>query len=60
MTTRTEAINRAGWVLAETYRQMDEMTPREQAEAAWTPGDPSFPTVDALEAHIRHHRRAAS
>lgn len=55
MTTREEAINRAGRTLAEGIRRMQEGTPREAAERAYTPGGPS---VDELEARIIQFRNS--
>lgn len=48
-----EAINRAGAVLAAAREAISHMTPRQQAEAAYTPTGPS---VDELEARIRTER----
>lgn len=53
MTTREEAINRAGRTLAEGIRRMQEGSPREAAERAYTPGGPS---IDELEARIIQFR----
>lgn len=53
MTTREEAINRAGRTLAEGIRRMQEGSPREAAERAYTPGGPS---IDELEARIIRFR----
>ena len=55
MTTREEAIYRAGRTLAEGIRRMQEGTPREAAERAYTPGGPS---VDELEARIIQFRNS--
>lgn len=52
--TRTEAIRRAGSKLAASIEACAQMTPREQAEAAWTPTSPY--TVDELEDLIREQR----
>lgn len=47
------AIERAGRTLAVGLAAAAAMTPREQAEAAYTPDGP---TVDDLEDRIRTHR----
>jgi hypothetical protein len=52
--TREQAIARAGKALAEGLATCAQMTPREQAEAAWTPT--SRLTVDELEDRIRARR----
>lgn len=52
--TRAECIQTAGELAAEHELAMTQMTPREQAEAAWTPTSPY--TVDQLEDRIRAHR----
>lgn len=54
MRTEEECIDGAGRVLAWSDAAMAEMTPREQAEAAWTPG--CGLTVEELEAQIRAER----
>jgi hypothetical protein len=54
MTSREEAIQRAGQNLAASDLALAQMTPREQAEAAWTPTSPC--TVDELEQRIRADR----
>lgn len=54
MTTREQAIQRAGEVLADGAIACLQMTPREQAEQAWTPTSPY--SVDELEALIRSER----
>lgn len=54
MTTRDHAIRTAGQLLANSDRACAQMTPREQAEAAWTPTSPY--SVDELEAQIRAER----
>lgn len=54
MTTYAEAIAAAGDLAAEHVLAMQAMTPREQAEAAWTPT--SRFTVDELEDLIRLDR----
>lgn len=54
MTSRTEAIRTAGAKLAAAATAITQMTPREQAEAAWTPT--STKTVDELEDRIRVER----
>lgn len=55
--TRDECIRAAGAALAEAIAELDEMTPRQAAEAAQRPGGPS---VDELEARIRARRAAQS
>jgi hypothetical protein len=52
--TRAQAIARAGKALAEGLATCADLTPREQAEAAWTPTSPY--TVDELEDQIRARR----
>lgn len=52
--TRAQAIERAGIAYANTLATCAQMTPREQAEAAWTPTSPH--TVDQLEDLIRERR----
>jgi hypothetical protein len=54
VTTRAQAIAAAGDLLAEQDLAMESMTPREQAEAAWTPT--SRLSVDELEDLIRADR----
>lgn len=54
ITTRDEAIQRAGEHLADAALACEQMTPREQAEAAWTPT--SRYSVDELEDLIRAER----
>lgn len=54
MTTRNDAINAAGRILAASDMACAQMTPREQAEAAWTPTSPY--SVDELEGLIRAER----
>lgn len=54
MRTRQQAIARAGKAFAEGLATCAQMTPREQAEAAWTPT--STKTVDELEDLIRLDR----
>lgn len=53
-TTRAQAIASAGQKLAASHLAVAQMTPREQAEAAWTPTSPY--TVDELEDLIRSER----
>lgn len=53
MTTRAEATKSAGEVLAAGRVAAEQMTPRELAEAAWTPTGPS---VDELEDLVRRER----
>lgn len=52
--TRAEAIQAAGELAAEQYLARLSMTPREQAEAAWSPTSPY--SVDELEDLIREDR----
>lgn len=52
--TRDEAIRAAGEHLADEAIAIQNLTPREQAEAAWTPT--SRHTVDELEDLIRAER----
>lgn len=52
--TQDECIRRAGAVLAASDAAIAQMTPREQAEAAWTPT--SKHTVDEIEDRIRVRR----
>lgn len=54
MSARTEAITRAGAVLAASDDAIAQMTPREQATAAWTPT--SSVSVEQLEDRIRRER----
>lgn len=54
MATEEECIRKAGEVLAVGEAACALMTPREQAEAAWTPT--STVTVDELEDRIRLRR----
>jgi len=53
-TTREQAIASAGVKLATSRLACEQMTPREQAEAAWTPT--SQYSVDELEDLIRVQR----
>ncbi|MCW2831110.1 MAG: hypothetical protein JWP31_1802 [Aeromicrobium sp.] len=53
MTTRDEALDAAARDVAASNAAIAHMTPREQAEAAYTPTGPS---VDELEARIRRRR----
>lgn len=55
MTTRDEAIQRAGKTVAEAYRRVQEGTAREAAERAYTPGGPG---LDELEARIIRFRNS--
>lgn len=55
--TREQAIARAGKALALARHVMSQMTPREQAEAAWHPGHVC--SVDELEDRIRVRRGLA-
>ena len=52
--TRKEAIEAAGAIIAAGDLAMESMTPREQAEAAWTPT--SRFTFEQLEDRIRARR----
>lgn len=52
--TRDQAIDRAADAFAQVLATCAQMTPREQAEAAWTPT--SAFTVEQLEARIRAER----
>lgn len=54
MPSRDECIDRAALVLANGRITQAQMTPREQAEAAWHPGSPF--TVVELEDQIRIER----
>jgi hypothetical protein len=54
MPTEEECIRRAGEVFAAGDLAVSRMTPREQAEAAWTPT--SRFSVDELEDRIRARR----
>lgn len=54
MRTQRQAIARAGKALAEGLATCADLTPREQAEAAWTPTSPY--SVDELEDRIRVRR----
>lgn len=54
--TRSEAVEAAGRVLAAGYAAQARMSPREQAEAAWEPT--CGYSIDELEALIRDLRRA--
>lgn len=54
MPTEQECINAAGAGFAVMRQAVAQMTPREQAEAAWTPTCPV--TVDELEDRIRVRR----
>lgn len=57
MPSREEAIASAGAKLAASDIACAQMTPREQAEAAWTPTSPY--SVDELEDRIRVRRGMA-
>lgn len=54
MTARAELIAKAGAGLARMRQAVASMTPRQQAEAAWTPTCGS--TVEQLEDEIRAQR----
>lgn len=56
MTTREEAIEAAGRLIAEGIALRDSLSPRRAAELAWTPSGPS---VDELERRIRACREGA-
>lgn len=58
MATRQECIDAAGAVLAASDMACAQMTPREQAEAAWTPTSPY--SVAELEDRIRAQRGMAA
>lgn len=51
--TKEEAIRAAGEVLAAGRMSAAQLTPRELADAAWSPTGPS---VQELEAQIRQER----
>jgi hypothetical protein len=55
--TREQALDSFGAVIAASDAACAQMTPREQAEAAWTPTSPH--TVDELEDLIRADRGLA-
>ena len=52
--TEAECIRRAGAVLAASDLAIAQMTPREQAEAAWTPTEPF--SIEEKEDLIRERR----
>lgn len=52
--TREQALDRAATAYAELLATCEQMTPREQAEAAWSPT--SRFSVDELEDQIRADR----
>lgn len=52
--TRHEAIAQAGQIIAQAVAVSEQMTPRQLAEASWTPTSPY--TVDQLEDRIRQRR----
>lgn len=54
MPTEQECIDAAGAVLAASDLAIAQMTPREQAEAAWTPT--SKDSVEQIEDRIRVRR----
>ena len=54
MTTKAEAIATAGRIVAQMEAAAAQMTPRQLAEASWTPTSPY--TVDELEDEIRRDR----
>lgn len=54
MRTREQQIDRAAIAYVNARKSMAEMTPREQAEAAWSPT--SRRSVDELEDLIRAQR----
>ena len=51
--TRAQAIAKAGQVFAQMEATAAQMTPRQLAEASWTP---TGPHVDQLKAEIRSER----
>lgn len=53
MSTYQEAVNTFGRAVAAAIALRDSMSPRQAAEAAYTPGGPS---VEELERRIRAHR----
>ncbi len=53
MTTRDEALDAAAACLAQARADQAARSPREAAEAAWSPGGPS---VNEIEAEIRADR----
>lgn len=55
--TQGECIRRAGAVLAASDLAIAQMTPREQAEAAWTPTEPF--SIEEKEDLIRERRGLA-
>lgn len=55
---RQRAFREAGRVLAEATRILNQMTPDEAAEAAWTPGGPSKQELISM-AKDRQRRREA-
>lgn len=55
--TREQAVDEAAQALADLILTCQQMTPREQAEAAWSPT--SHHTVDELEDRIRVRRGMA-
>lgn len=57
MPTEDECLAGFGHAMAESAVACAQMTPREQAEAAWTPTSPH--TVDELEDLIRADRGMA-
>lgn len=57
MPTRDEALDAAADVLVASNAAIAQMTPREQAEAAWTPTSTS--SVDEIEDRIRAKRGMA-
>lgn len=52
--TRQQAIAKAGQIFAQMEAAAAQMTPRQLAEAAWSPT--SQYSVDELEDRIRHRR----
>lgn len=53
MPSRDECVSQAGRVLAQARADLAVLSPREQAEAAYTPSGPS---VDEIEDRIRLRR----
>lgn len=58
MSTRTEAIQAAGQILAMARAKRDSLSPQAAAEAAWYPSHP-LGSVEAIEALIIKQRAEA-
>lgn len=58
MTTRDEAIQSAGQILAMARAKRDALSPQEAAEAAWYSGHP-LGSVDAIRSLIIEQRAEA-